>query len=278
MQPFTISTALFLTLMTSAGASEDEPQQQSPAERLARAKRHVEQFDLRAADSTPIERIERPLLTYGDPARANDNGTLWAWGRVGRPTAFLELYQASFNDRNWINVVTLSSTDLVTAVAQTNWRWTPQGVAIKPRAVTGAELPADRAPARLSQMKQIAGRFSGHEFWDPANSRFELRQLVQPIHRYAQPGARIHDGTVFVFAHGTNPEILLLVEALGDALDSAKWHFSAVRVGSAELHLLLDREDVWTQQRTPGVVGRPSDPYWLFVTPTSAEPSTKDVR
>src|SRR5262245_24042000 len=122
MQLFPVTAACLLTFAISAQVSADEPlPQQFPAERLAHAKRHVEQFDVRAADSRPIERIERPLLTYGDPARANDNGTLWAWGREGRPRVFLELYQGSSNDRNWINVVTLSSTELVTATAHAKW-------------------------------------------------------------------------------------------------------------------------------------------------------------
>jgi hypothetical protein len=67
-------------------------------------------------------------------------------------------------------------------------------------------------------------------------------------------------------AHGTNPEIALLIEAQGQAAVSSEWRFAAARLGSAELHLSLDAGEVWQQPRTPGVVGKPTDPYHLFVT------------
>ena len=55
------------------------------------------------------------------------------------------------------------------------------------------------------------------------------------------------------------------MEALGESLEKARWHFSAMRLGSAELHLELNGKEVWRQERTPGVVGKPVDPYWLFM-------------
>ena len=30
---------------------------------------------------------------------------------------------------------------------------------------------------------------------------------------------------------------------------------------------LIDGREVWTEPRTPGIVGQPVDPYWLFWTP-----------
>jgi hypothetical protein len=62
-----------------------------------------------------------------------------------------------------------------------------------------------------------------------------------------------------------------LIEALGEKLPGARWHFSAARLGSAELHLQLDGKEVWERKRTPGVVGRPTDPYWLFLTAIKAD-------
>jgi hypothetical protein len=82
--------------------------------------------------------------------------------------------------------------------------------------------------------------------------------------RYRDPAKKIHDGTVFVLAHGTNPEVILLIEAIGQKLEDSRWHYSLARLGSAELHVALDGAEIWEQGRTPGVIGQPSDPYWLF--------------
>ena len=119
--------------------------------------------------------------------------------------------------------------------------------------------------ARLRQMKDISRRFAAHQFWDPDNSRFELRLLVQPVHRYQDEAAKLTDGAMFVLAHGTNPEVLLQIEA--DAAERPpRWKYSLVRLGSAEMHVSLDGKEVWTEERTPGVAGLPVDPYWLLFT------------
>ena len=95
-------------------------------------------------------------------------------------------------------------------------------------------------------------------------ARFELRLLAQPVLRYADSTNPVLDGAVFVFAHGTNPEVLLLIEAIGDDAATAKWHYSFARSGSAEMHVELDGKQVWFRERTPGITGTPNDSYWLF--------------
>ena len=65
--------------------------------------------------------------------------------------------------------------------------------------------------------------------------------------------------------------MILLIEALGEKLEAARWHYSLARLGSAELHVEIDGKEVWKRERTPGVVGKSSDPYWLFLSPIEAE-------
>lgn len=46
------------------------------------------------AGSPPPLLVEQPLLAFGDAARGNSLGSLWAFGAHGRPAAFLELPDA----------------------------------------------------------------------------------------------------------------------------------------------------------------------------------------
>jgi hypothetical protein len=62
------------------------------------------------------------------------------------------------------------------------------------------------------------------------------------------------------------------MEAQGKSLEEAQWQFAAIRLGSAEMHVALDDKEVWTVGRTPGVVGKPTDPYWLFLSPAEDLP------
>ena len=43
--------------------------------------------------------------------------------------------------------------------------------------VPGVPAAAADPALRQRQLKQIAARFTGHQFWDPNNTRYELRRL-----------------------------------------------------------------------------------------------------
>jgi hypothetical protein len=239
----------------------------SPHDPLAQAAAHMDRCEVRLADDSDriIPRSEKPLLIYGDSARRNSNGTLWSFGAEGRPLAMLELYQGNQEKPPWVHAVTLTGSERVQLKTPASGMWRPMTTQIEPAVVPEAPAPLEREPQRLRQMKEIARRFTAHEFWDPDNSRFELRLLVQPVLRYRDENRGILDGAAFVLAHGTNPEVILLIEAHG--AQPPQWRYSLARLGSAEMHVELDGREVWMRGRTPGVVGVPTDPYWLFVSP-----------
>ena len=250
---------------TSPRAAEDEGEGEDLVKQAAA---HMSTMRMRRVDkSAAVELVDRSLLTYGDAARSNQNGSLWAFGKTGRPLAMVELYQGTEANPSWIHALTLTGTGRIALKTPVATEWQPETIQIKPAAIPRAGAPHDKETMRLRQMKMAARRFTGHEFWAPDNSRFELRLLVQPVHRYSDPEAGIQDGAVFVLAHGTNPETLLLIEALGKTVEESTWHYSLARLGSAELHIELDGVEVWQRERTPGVVGKPTDPYWLFWVP-----------
>jgi len=269
--------------------ADDEPDAPSADELKARlhlAGEHVRRFELRRdsecglrgnsggglrGDDEVIEFIDQPLLAYGDSARVNSNGTLWAWGKLGRPVAFMELFQgAEKEDPNWVHAVTLTSSERVLLMTPDSGRWQPPQSPLEPAPIPGAPTPAEKAPARLRQLRDLARRFTAHQFWDPDNSRFELRVLVQPVLRYADAAAGIHDGAAFVIAHGTNPEVILLIEAIGPSIDKARWRFALARSSHAEAHVEFDGQEIWQCDRAGNGADGPDKSYWLFASPAEA--------
>lgn len=271
---------LVVALATSelfAQDTADKPGEKDRDERLKLAEAHAGALEVRLAsggDTTTgnvVERIAKPLLVYGDSARNNADGTLWAWGQAGRPLAVMETYRNTAEGGPRASALTLTSTDKIVLKAQYfAQQWQPAKTQIAPALLPDAAAPDDREVVRLRQLKEQSRRFTAHEFWDPDNSRFELRLLVQPVHRYRDEKAKLWDGAIFVLAHGTNPEVLVLIEALGESQEKSRWHYSLARLGSAELHVEIDGREVWKQDRAPNIVGRPSDPYWLFLTRAEA--------
>ena len=107
-----------------------------------------------------------------------------------------------------------------------------------------APTPADDEAGRLRQMRDLARRFSAREFWD--GRTYALRLLPHPIDRYADPASGLVDGTIFTFANGTNPELLLLIEARRHGDGPAKWSYAAARFARSELFLKLGPRCSWT--------------------------------
>ncbi|QEG43595.1 hypothetical protein [Roseimaritima ulvae] len=206
----------------------------------------------------PIALSKKPVLRYDDPTRANEFGSVWLWSADGRPTALLDSYRHT--EGLWA-MVTVQLDDGAFDVAMDGqpW-WTPREPEVNWLPVPNGDSVAANERTRMIQMRNIARKFAAHEFWDPNNSRFELRLLPRPLHRYKDTARGIQDGTVFVFANGTNPEIILMLEARGKGSDLA-WQMGFARLGHAEMHVLLDQQTIWTVPRANPT--KRSESYWL---------------
>jgi hypothetical protein len=125
-------------------------------------------------------------------------------------------------------------------------------------------------------MKLLAQNFTAHEVYNPNNTRYDLRRLDRPLHSYRDDDAGIVDGGLFTFANGTNPEILLFIEARQPKGHGAKpvWQFGVGRSAAAELHLEYQGKEVYSAPRGYVVGGR-NKAFWsstLEFTPSPVAP------
>ena len=260
----------FVLLLTLTAQSEDEPSKKeddSPKKPesaiIKEAREHMSLLKAQSSvdgNEAEVEYLSNPVLSYGDAARNWEGGTLWVWGKSGRPAAVMELFRDVGPNQPWIHALTSTSPELIRLTGPNGKRWTPKKGHFELKDVPNAPEVSDRPVVRMRQMKEIGRRLTAHEFWEPNNSRFELRLLVQPVHRYQDESAKVIDGTVFILAHGTNPEVIVQIEA--HASEPPRWQYSFVRLAGGELHVLLDDKEVWSAPRN--VTDQSVDPYWLF--------------
>lgn len=269
-----VIAALAVAPATPAGRRQDPPE----AKKGDRDKEADEQYrreaealaagievEVRVDDKwAKVKRIEKPLLLYGDATRANDRGSVWGWGDKGRPVALLELFQNPDTRERWTFVVCNTSGGRLRATRGGAAWWRENESATELKDVPGAPAPAADAAQRQRQLKQLAQKFTGHEFWDPNNSRYELRRLDRPLHTYSDEAGGVLDGGLFTLANGTNPEIVLFVEARAGGADGSKpaWRFAVGRLAHAELHLEYDGKEVFEAPRGNRAAGA-DKPYWL---------------
>lgn len=219
-----------------------------------------------------VRRIEKPLLYYSEPTRQHDRGSVWAWCEKGRPVALVKLSQQVDRSRWQISIMNTSAGKLRASRDNARW-WLENESAVELKDIPNAPTPATGTQQRQLQLKQLAAKFIGHEFWDPNNSRYELRRLERPLHTYMDEGVGVQVGALFTLANGTNPEIMLFIEARANPENGAKatWQFLVGRLAHAELHLEYDGKEVFTAPRANQLSG-PNKPYWLSHIPLNNEP------
>jgi hypothetical protein len=263
-----ILVVVFVVLPTNAAVAApdaDAKSDDSETELQQAARRIVEAVELSALVGDKHEKLElikQPLLRFGDIPRANDKGSVWIWQRAGRPQAVMELYRGA-DSRSWVHVIHSLSPDALEGDFGGNApRWLPPTPGVTWTRFPDAAAPAERPVARARQIKELAQKFAAHEFWDPDNSRYELRLLIQPVHKYSDPENGLLDGAVFLICHETNPEVALLIEAVRSGEKEPEFRYALARLGHAELHVALAGTEVWRQDRVANT--KPSDRYWLL--------------
>jgi hypothetical protein len=272
---------LVAAALTAGWAASDEPPKAQPDPKNDKAAKGAESDDQyrKAAEKiissidmemlvnekwVKVKRVEKPLLYYGDPTRDNDRGSLWGWGEKGRPVALLELYQ-NVNDRTkWVYALCNTSGGMLRAKREGEYWWRANESASDLKDIPGAPIAAGDAAQRQRQLKGLAQKFTGHQFWDPNNSRYELRRLDRPLRTYKDEENGILEGGLYALANGTNPEIMLFIEARTNPKDATKpvWQFTVGRLAHAELHMLYDEREVFEAPRGNKVAGS-NKPYWL---------------
>ena len=248
-----------------AVAESDTTERKARLAQMRRLAERVRVDTLTEEDSTKSQLVADPLFRYSDELRGILDATLWCWQIEARPVALLKIerYEKLPHDKPWLYCIASLSSGLITAKWNSGQEFSSKAPGLEFRALSEAVMPADSKAARLTQLRQLARRFSATILRDPAeNRRDEMRLLPQPLFRYANPDVGLIDAALFGFtATGTNPDVLLAVEMRGN--DDVSWHYGIARMTMEGLSVQLDGATVWTAAFTSGARG-PFDTWHWF--------------
>src|SRR5262245_55717583 len=198
-----------------------------------------------AGKEQEVDRVKDPIFSYAEPTReTGDVGTVWVWGTRGRPVALLT--QSKANGRPVWGFELVALAEGVSVVMHDGWRWSPKS-ALKTKPFADAPPPADSDVRRLSQMKSLVERFSLSERYN--DESFELRLLPRPVYRYQDEDNGLIDGALFNFAHGTNPEVLALIECRKES-SGPVWSYGFLPLAGAGVTAKLKGKPVWSKEPT----------------------------
>lgn len=264
-----LSLTLLLVCCPNASAqdnaAEDNSEKKEREQRMEVMKavmRKVRVFEKLNGEEVELKRSDRAVTHYSDNTRDYEDGTLWAFTRDGRPLALTTCYTTNINSGKWIHATTSLSANPLRCTQDHVDIWSPEksGVTFQPLP-DAPDVSGNDARLR-GQARQLAQRFQAWQFWDPDNQRYELRLQARPVIEYTDPSSNVAAGAAFLFTHGVNPELVLLVEAVKEK--EPGWQYAFAKIGSAEFHATLDDREVYSSDRAPGVIGRPTDPYCMF--------------
>lgn len=230
--------------------------------RLTYLRERFESYSLSAAGRSeqPFAHKEEPLVHFNNPVReAFSDAAVFLWLEDGRPraAATIEICSKGQVSREFAS---LSNEPLECRGAEGE-RWRPKPAQLAERDLADAPMPKASERGRLVQMGQLARRFRVVMKEAATNRPSELRLMSRPIYRFAAEKSGIVDGALFAFAEGTDPEALLLLEAVRGASDSLEWRYTLVRMTSRPINAELDGRTIWSVLSYWDNPRSPSDPY-----------------
>jgi hypothetical protein len=262
-----VVVAFILLSLTQAGPNQaTNPSTGSRDERDAQLQfmvRTLDEFKLAPRDAAdrPFQRTPEPVLRYSNAVRGNQltDGCVLVWLDGNRPVAVASM-SIRREGQVWREFTSLVDRPL--ACSRDGQRvWSPASGGLLRQSIDDAPAPSDVARLRLVQMRQLAKRFRATYFKADGSDPTESRLMPQPVFRFEDQASKVVDGAIFAFAEGNDPELVLLIEAVGTGGDKIVWRYSLARMTSSPLTVRLDEREVWSVTAYWRSPRSPEDPY-----------------
>lgn len=262
-----LAKVLFGCLLLAAVQAPDSPpkpdadKDEEKAARMEYMKKAAKGYEIAlAADSArKLVLTEEPVLRFDDQVTGVLDGTVFVWTLDGRPAATASVWIRK-TGQEFHEFQSLAEAALV-ASNDGDAKWAPEVPGVEMKPATGAPPPAATAVARLAQMRAMAREYTAR-IYVTEKETLELRLLTQPAVRYGRADGEVVDGGLFAYCKGTNPEVLLLVEAVKNG-GRLEWRSAFARMTSRGCEVSRADAVVWSRPRTRQE--RAIDPYYNIV-------------
>ena len=244
-----------LIALASSLSSQEPKAVDSRLEKMSRRAGTLKMTFPELPDRRPPQLLKSPVLRCNDPTREEMDGAVWLWVDGQRPVAVLCLLFYATGKWNYEH---LSLTDEALEVTgRPNWSWKPKAAR---RSWASIDQPVPDAPrARQQAMRALVRQFEASEL--RRGEKFPLRLLERPIYSYADPDHGVTDAALFAISNGTNPEILVQIEARQEQ-GKRQWQVAFDRLTAAEATVKLDGKELWKIPATNSGKQDPRDPYY----------------
>lgn len=228
----------------------------------------------RGEEEEELQLVSSPIQTFTNPVRVRDtHGATFVWTSDGRPEIVGAIWSVISPDDSTQRRLSheFHSLSLVPIDSKHAPRtgqkglvpdWTTSEPGIKPAVIPNAPPPAPSASFRLTQMRRLARSFEPSVPPGTGDGQGSFRLLAQPIYRYQSEKHHVLDGAIFAFVMGTDPELILQIEAV-ESDSGNQWQFSIAPLTNLPMRVDYKGTRVWECLRAvPWVGDRPHFMYW----------------
>jgi hypothetical protein len=209
-------------------------------------------------DSDRKEKVElrpEPVYSWTNPIRGGEqDGDVFVWTCRGRVEVVGTFFSyPSIGPRNLNHELhSLSTSVLDVSRPKAANTWTPKAPGIELVKIPEASTPSKTPGLRLIQMRELSRDFSASSD-DLKEKHYELRILPQPLYRYESTDTDVLDGALFAFvtSAGTDPEVLLVIEARKASGAAPEWHFALARFSDLKLSVKHKGKEVFKADPIP---------------------------
>lgn len=202
-------------------------------------------FDIYVGNQSKTKLVlhEKSILRWSNPVSGRVFGEVFLWINRDRPLVLASVYRY-YSPKQYVAVEfhSLAASKLL-AKHDSKDVWYPTTVGVEFHALSDAPEPSKSASARLRQMRLLARDFKV-QFTTLKDESEWLRLMPQPAYRYKSEDDNIFDGSIFIFAQGTNPEAILLLEARRTDAGN-QWQFALARQTGHQMNGFYKQQNVW---------------------------------
>lgn len=221
---------LVLLLLVQARSSTATAEDASPSN-LARFVEQARGYEIRRQErgAEPAVLVHPPVLQWNNPARTGEDGATFVWTNRGRPVVIGSMFRYRTKDtiHSKHEFHSLATGPLLCRIGgETVWKPSLPGISFAP--LPEAPSPALGSKQRTLQMRTLARDFGG-VLLDEKRERSELRLVPKPIFEYEPTDGEVLQGAIFSLAFGTDPEILIILEAARSAGKDPAWRYALAR-------------------------------------------------
>ena len=216
---------------------------------LADATEYAIYRDVEKRETLELQR--QPIYAWTNPTRdGGQTGDVFVWTYRGRPEVVGSIFSHPMDGRRRVvHEFHSLSPVIVYPGGDPGSRWQPNaGAVLKP--LPGAPIPAESPARRRLQLKSLAREFSAHSVTPATGERWDMRLQTTPLVQYGPVDPDILGGALFGFVTnaGTDPEVMLLIEARNTE-QGRQWMFTPARFSDYSLFLRYKDQQIWSAVR-----------------------------